>query len=74
MGVVSPRDLVSSWAFGVLVDFRSARLSNNFTLLEVIEYLELMEKLIILELTHGNHTKADEYSRKSLELATSWKT
>jgi len=36
--------------------------------------IEQLDRLIVLELFLGNHTKADEYSRKSLELATSWKT
>ncbi len=36
--------------------------------------IEQLDRLIVLELFLGNHTKADEYSRKSIELATSWKT
>ncbi len=36
--------------------------------------IEQLDRLIVLELFLGNLTKADEYSRKSLELATSWKT
>lgn len=35
--------------------------------------IEQLDRLIVLELFLGNLTKADEYSRKSLELATSWK-
>ncbi|MDP3507570.1 MAG: hypothetical protein Q8T09_06235 [Candidatus Melainabacteria bacterium] len=36
--------------------------------------VEILDRLVVLELFNGNLTKADEYSRKSLELATSWKT
>jgi tetratricopeptide (TPR) repeat protein len=36
--------------------------------------IEQLDRLIVLELFLGNRTKADEYSRKSLEVATSWKT
>jgi hypothetical protein len=36
--------------------------------------LEQLDRLVVFELAKGNLTKADEYSRKSLELATSWKT
>jgi hypothetical protein len=35
--------------------------------------VERLERLVVLELFLGNITKADEYSRKSLELATAWK-
>lgn len=32
-----------------------------------------LEKLMLLELAHGNLSKADEYSRQSLAMATAWK-
>lgn len=35
--------------------------------------LEQLDRLVVFELAEGNLTKADEYSRKSLELATAWK-
>jgi len=35
--------------------------------------VEILDRLVVLELFNGNLTKADEYSRKSLELATSWR-
>lgn len=47
----------------------ASRKSNS-----VPAYLEQLEKLMILELSHGNLTKADEYSRQSLEIATAWKS
>lgn len=39
----------------------------------VPDCLEQLEMLMLLELAHGNLTKADEYSRQSLAMATAWK-
>jgi len=65
--------IVSSMRFLLLCRAQRHWLSASRNSNTVPEYLEQIEKLMVLELAHGNITKADEYSRKSLELATAWK-
>lgn len=57
--------------------FKQARFKWEYALKQsdsMLNSIEQLDRLIVLELFLGNLTKADEYSRKSLELATSWKT
>jgi tetratricopeptide (TPR) repeat protein len=57
--------------------FKRARFKWELALTQsdsMLSSIEQLDRLIVLELFLGNLTKADEYSRKSLELATSWKT